>query len=39
MTAYLAMQNTDLNVSVGLENEDMFKWRVGFEGSPGTPFQ
>ena len=33
------MQNTYLNVSVGLENDDMFKWRVGFEGSPGTPFQ
>ena len=36
---YEAIQNTDLSVSVGLENDDMFKWRIGFEGSPGTPFQ
>lgn len=30
---------SDLSISVGLEDEDLFKWRVCFQGPEGTPFE
>lgn len=32
------LRATEENVSVGLENDDLFKWRVCFPGPEGTPF-
>lgn len=32
-------KESDINVSVGLIDGDMFRWRLCFEGPPGTPFQ
>jgi ubiquitin-conjugating enzyme E2 G1 len=30
---------SDLSISVGLEEEDLFKWRVCFQGPENTPFE
>lgn len=30
---------SDLSISVGLEDEDLFKWRVCFQGPENTPFE
>lgn len=32
-------KESDINVSVGLIDGDMFRWRLCFEGPTGTPFQ
>lgn len=30
---------SDLSISVGLEDDDLFKWRVCFQGPENTPFE